>query len=121
MFAYAIQDPGAWALRAYTNWIGEVKLTDNPPTCGGNYATAPGSNPLATYLDVNYVPAAGTWRSGSSGASPPVASSFAGSVAFVRSASLPSFRADEQASDAHAITTARDAPDRRDVVVELIG
>ena len=62
MFAYAIQDPGAWALRAYTNWIGEVKLTDNPPTCGGNYANAPGSNPLATYLDVNYVPASGTWH-----------------------------------------------------------
>src|SRR5262249_21729797 len=59
MFAYVFQDQAAWALRTYTNWLGEVKLTTNPPTCGGNYAMDAGSNPPATYLDVNFVPSVG--------------------------------------------------------------
>jgi hypothetical protein len=62
MFAYVHNDPAAWALRTYTNWIGELKLTQNPPTCGGGYAIAPGNNPQATYYDLNFAVAAGTWH-----------------------------------------------------------
>jgi len=62
MFAYVFNDPAAFALRTYTNWIGEVKLSQNPPTCGGNYATDPGSNPTATYYDMNFVPTVDAWH-----------------------------------------------------------
>jgi hypothetical protein len=62
MFAYVFQDPAAWALRTYTQWLDEQKLTTNPPTCGGNYAMDPGSNPQATYLDVNFAPTLGAWH-----------------------------------------------------------
>lgn len=62
MFAYVFNDPAAFALRTYTNWIGEVKLTQSPPTCGGNYALDPGSNPTATYYDLNFVPTVAAWH-----------------------------------------------------------
>ena len=62
MFAYVFNDPAAFALRTYTNWIGEVKLTQSPPTCGGNYALDPGSNPTATYYDLNFVPTVDAWH-----------------------------------------------------------
>ncbi len=62
MFAYISDDPSGWAVRTYTNWIGEQMLTTNPPTCGGNFATSPGDNPKATYFDVNFAPPANTWH-----------------------------------------------------------
>ncbi|HKW12192.1 MAG TPA: Ig-like domain-containing protein [Gemmatimonadaceae bacterium] len=62
MFAYAFNDPAAFALRTYTNWIGEVKFSQNPPMCGGNYALDAASNPPATYYDLNFVPTVDTWH-----------------------------------------------------------
>jgi len=62
MFAYVFQDPAAWALRMYTNWIGQKKLTTNPPTCGGGYAMDVGNTPQATYLDVSFAPTVGVWH-----------------------------------------------------------
>jgi hypothetical protein len=62
MFAYAFQDGGSWGLRTYTNWLGQQKLTQNPPTCGGGYAIGSGNNPQATYLDINFVPTVNAWH-----------------------------------------------------------
>ena len=62
MFAYVSDDPSNWAVRAYTNWIGEQKLTTNPPTCGGGFAMSAGDNPQATYFDVNFAPPANSWH-----------------------------------------------------------
>jgi hypothetical protein len=62
MFAYVFQDPAAWALRTYTNWLGQQKLTDNPPTCGGGYAIGGTNSPPATYLDINFAPTVNAWH-----------------------------------------------------------
>ena len=62
MFAYAIMDPAAGALRTYTNWLGQKKLTVNPPTCGGGYAIGAGNTPEATYHDINFAPSVGAWH-----------------------------------------------------------
>jgi len=62
MFAYVFEDQAGWVLRTYTNWLGQQKLTTNPPTCGGGYAMGAGNTPPATYLDPNYSPSVGAWH-----------------------------------------------------------
>lgn len=62
MFAYVFQDPAAWALRLYTQWLDELKLTTNPPTCGGGYALTAGNTPVATYSDLAFAPTVGAWH-----------------------------------------------------------
>ena len=62
MFAYVFQDGAAWALRTYTNWLGQLKLSQSPPTCGGGYAIAAGNNPQATYHDINFAPTVNAWH-----------------------------------------------------------
>jgi hypothetical protein len=62
MYAYVFNDPAAFALRTYTEWLDQLKLSQNPPMCGGGYAIAAGNNPQATYYDVNYVPTVDAWH-----------------------------------------------------------
>lgn len=62
MFAYVFIDPGAWTLRTYTNWLGQQKLSEDPPTCGGGYAIGSGNDPVATYHDLGYSPTASAWH-----------------------------------------------------------
>ena len=62
MFAYVFHDKAGWVLRTYTEWLDELKLSTNPPTCGGGYALAAGNNPPATYYDLNFAPTANAWH-----------------------------------------------------------
>lgn len=62
MFAYVFQDKAGWVLRTYTEWLDELELSNNPPTCGGGYALAAGNNPPATYYDLHFSPAANAWH-----------------------------------------------------------
>ncbi|HKW09356.1 MAG TPA: Ig-like domain-containing protein, partial [Gemmatimonadaceae bacterium] len=62
MYAYVFNDPAAFALRTYTEWRDQLKLTQNPPTCGGGYAILAGNVPQATYFDLNFVPSVDTWH-----------------------------------------------------------
>ena len=62
MFAYVANDQQTFALRTYTEWLDELKLTTSPPTCGGAFAMGTGNVPQATYFDLNYVPSVNVWH-----------------------------------------------------------
>jgi hypothetical protein len=60
MFAYIVNHGTAWTQRIYTQWLDQQKLQEDPPLCGGNYATA--GTPPAVYHEVDFAPTANAWH-----------------------------------------------------------